>query len=36
MKVNVVNPRRKVLFQEGDRVSLTFSSEDVVAIPLKR
>lgn len=35
VKVNVVNPRKKVLFQEGDKVTLVFSPEDVVAIPLK-
>jgi iron(III) transport system ATP-binding protein len=35
IKVNVVNPRKKVLFQEGDKVTLVFSPEDVVAIPLK-
>lgn len=35
VKVNVVNPRKKALFQEGERVSLTFSPEDIVAIPLK-
>ena len=36
VKVNVVNPRKKPLFQEGEKVSLTFSSEDVVPIPLER
>jgi ABC-type Fe3+/spermidine/putrescine transport system ATPase subunit len=35
VKVNMVNPRKKALFQEGEGVSLTFSSEDVVLIPLK-
>jgi spermidine/putrescine ABC transporter ATP-binding subunit len=35
VKVNVVNPRKKALFKEGDRVALTFSSEDIVAIPLQ-
>lgn len=35
IKVNVVNPRKKPLFYEGERVSITFSSEDVVPIPLK-
>lgn len=35
LKVNVVNPRRKVLFQDGEQVALTFVSEDVVSIPLK-
>jgi iron(III) transport system ATP-binding protein len=34
VKVNVVNPRKKILFKGGDRVVLTFSSEDVVPIPL--
>lgn len=36
VKVNVVNPRKKALFQEGEQVFLTFSSEDIVSIPLKR
>jgi iron(III) transport system ATP-binding protein len=36
VKVNVVNPRKKPLFQEGEKVSLTFSSEDVIPIPLER
>ena len=35
VKVNVVNPRKKTLFQEGEQVSITFSSEDIVPIPLK-
>ncbi|MEW6376288.1 MAG: ABC transporter ATP-binding protein [Thermodesulfobacteriota bacterium] len=35
VKVNVVNPRKKALIQEREQVSLTFLSEDVVAIPLK-
>jgi len=35
VKVNVVNPRKKSLFHEGEEVTLTFSSEDVVPIPLK-
>jgi spermidine/putrescine ABC transporter ATP-binding subunit len=35
VKVNVVNPRKKPLFHEGEDVSVTFSSEDIVAIPLK-
>jgi spermidine/putrescine ABC transporter ATP-binding subunit len=34
VKVNVVNPGKKVLFREGERVSLTFSPEDVVAISI--
>ena len=35
VKVNSVNPRKKALLQEGERVSITFSPEDVVAIPIK-
>ena len=35
LKVNVVNPRKKTLFKGGDRVALTFSPEDIVAIPLQ-
>jgi ABC-type Fe3+/spermidine/putrescine transport system ATPase subunit len=35
VKVNVVNPRKKATFGEGEQVSLTFSSEDVVLIPLQ-
>ncbi len=35
VKVNAVNPRKKALFGEGEQVFLTFSSEDVVSIPLK-
>jgi spermidine/putrescine ABC transporter ATP-binding subunit len=35
VKVNLVNPRKKALIQEGVKVSLTFSPEDIVAIPLK-
>jgi iron(III) transport system ATP-binding protein len=35
VKVNLVNPRKKALLKEGERVFLTFSSEDVVLIPLK-
>jgi spermidine/putrescine ABC transporter ATP-binding subunit len=35
VKVNVVNPRKKALFHEGEKVILTFSSEDIVPIPLK-
>jgi iron(III) transport system ATP-binding protein len=35
VKVNMVNPRKKALFKDGEGVSLTFSSEDVVLIPLK-
>jgi len=35
LKVNLVNPRKKALLKEGEKVSLTFSPEDVVAIPLK-
>jgi ABC-type Fe3+/spermidine/putrescine transport system ATPase subunit len=36
VKVNVVNPRKKPLFQEGEKVSLTFSSEDIMPISLER
>jgi spermidine/putrescine ABC transporter ATP-binding subunit len=36
VKVNVVNPRKKALFREGEKVSLTFSSEDFVPIPAER
>ena len=35
VKVNVVNPRKKAIFGEGEQVFLTFSSKDVVLIPLK-
>ncbi|MGA2465990.1 MAG: ABC transporter ATP-binding protein [Thermodesulfobacteriota bacterium] len=35
VKVNLVNPRKKTLMKEGERVSLTFSPEDIVPIPLK-
>jgi iron(III) transport system ATP-binding protein len=35
VKVNVVNPRKKALFKEGDRVTLTFSPEDIVPILLQ-
>ena len=35
VKVNLVNPRKKALLKEGEKVSLTFSPEDIVAIPLK-
>jgi len=34
VKVNMVNPRKKAVLKEGERVSITFSSEDIVAIPL--
>jgi spermidine/putrescine ABC transporter ATP-binding subunit len=34
VRVNVVNPRKKALFGEGEEVFLTFSSADVVLIPL--
>jgi ABC-type Fe3+/spermidine/putrescine transport system ATPase subunit len=33
VKVNVVNPRKKPLHQEGEKVFITFSSDDVVLIP---
>ncbi len=35
VKVNVVNPRKKSIFHIGEQVSLAFSPEDIVAIPLK-
>ena len=35
VKVNVVNPRKKALFGEGEQVFIIFSSEDIVSIPLK-
>jgi spermidine/putrescine ABC transporter ATP-binding subunit len=35
VKVNVVNPRKKALFQEGEKVVVLFSPEDVVLIPMK-
>jgi spermidine/putrescine ABC transporter ATP-binding subunit len=35
VKVNAVNPRKKAIFGEREEVFLTFSSEDVVLIPLK-
>jgi spermidine/putrescine transport system ATP-binding protein len=35
VKVNMVNPRKKALIQEREQVSLTFSPEDVVSLPLK-
>ena len=35
VKVNAVNPRKKAIFDEREQVFLTFSSEDVVLIPLK-
>jgi Trk K+ transport system NAD-binding subunit len=35
VKVKLVNPRKKTLMKEGERVSLTFSPEDIVPIPLK-
>ncbi|MDO9123885.1 MAG: hypothetical protein Q7V12_05625 [Deltaproteobacteria bacterium] len=35
VKVNIVNPRKKALFHEGEKISLTFSSEDIVPIPIK-
>jgi spermidine/putrescine ABC transporter ATP-binding subunit len=34
VKVNVVNPRKKSLFHEGEEVAITFSSEDIVSIPI--
>lgn len=35
VKVNVTNPRKRALFAEGEKVCLSFQSEDMVAIPLK-
>lgn len=35
VKVNVANPRKKILFREGEKVVITFSPEDVVLIPVK-
>jgi ABC-type Fe3+/spermidine/putrescine transport system ATPase subunit len=35
VKVNAVNPRKKTLFQEGEKVVILFSPEDVVLIPIK-
>ncbi|MGQ9637384.1 MAG: ABC transporter ATP-binding protein [Thermodesulfobacteriota bacterium] len=35
IKVNVVNPRKKAIFEEGERVILTFSPDDTIPIPLK-
>jgi hypothetical protein len=35
VKVNVVNPRKKALSHEGEKISLTFSSEDMIPIPIK-
>ncbi len=35
VKVNVVNPRKRAIFSEGEKVSLFFQGEDVVPIPLK-
>lgn len=36
MKVNVINPRKKTLFHEGEKVFITFSLEDIVSIPLRK
>jgi predicted DNA-binding antitoxin AbrB/MazE fold protein len=36
VKVNVVNPRKKILYEEGEKVSLIFSAEDIVPIPINR
>ena len=35
VKANVINPRKKTLFHEGEKVFVTFSSEDLVFIPLR-
>jgi len=34
-KANVINPRKKALIPEGERVFIIFSPEDVVSIPLR-
>jgi spermidine/putrescine ABC transporter ATP-binding subunit len=36
VKVNMVNPKNKALLNEGERVLITFSPEDVVLIPIKQ
>jgi len=35
VKVNVVNPRKKAIYPVGEKVFLTFSPEDIVAIPIQ-
>ena len=35
VKVNMVNPRKKALYQDGERVALTFTPEDIVLIPIE-
>ncbi len=35
VKVNVINPRKKALIHEGEKVFVTFSLEDIVSIPLR-
>ena len=35
VKANVINPRKKALFLEGEKVFITFSLEDIVSIPLR-
>jgi ABC-type Fe3+/spermidine/putrescine transport system ATPase subunit len=36
VRVNLVNPRKKALLKEGEKVSLIFSSEDIVPIAINR
>jgi hypothetical protein len=33
VRVNVINPKGKRLFQRGDEALLTFAAEDVAVIP---
>jgi spermidine/putrescine ABC transporter ATP-binding subunit len=35
VKVNVINPRKKALFHEGESVLITFSLEDIISLPLR-
>lgn len=35
VKVNATNPRKRAIFAEGERVHLSFESEDIVPILLK-
>jgi len=35
VKVSVINPRKKALFHEGEKIFITFSLEDIGSIPLK-
>jgi len=34
-QASMVNPRKKVLLKEGEKVFITFSPKDVVSIQLK-